>query len=93
MDDVLEMLQRPREVALVDQRLADKHVSQEEVERVARALGGGQSLLRDLSRGRQVTLHEIGRRHSHEYARQLGRLADLGRQLACPCIGLLVLGV
>ena len=56
-DALLEMLQRPREVALEEQRQAGDLVSREEVERVSRALGGCQSLLRDLGRSREVTLH------------------------------------
>ena len=69
--------------------MADLVVSREEVERLSRALGGCQGLLRDLGRGREVTLDDIGRRHSREHSRQLGRLADLGRQLARARVGLL----
>ena len=50
------MPQRLREMALEEQRDADLEVSQEEVERLSRALGGCQGLLRDLGRSREVTL-------------------------------------
>ena len=66
---VLEMLQRPREVALKDQRFADFVVSQEDIECLSRVLGGCQRLLRDLGRGRKVTLYEVGVGHSPEHAR------------------------
>jgi hypothetical protein len=75
LDALLEMLQRAREVALEDQRLADDEVTQEEVERISRAPGGFQRLLADLadlSRSRDVALCEIGNRHSREHSGQLG---------------------
>src|SRR5262245_17142471 len=88
---VLEMLQCPREVALEEQRLADLVVSREELERLSRALGGCQSRLCDLGRGREVALRVVGHGHTHEQSRQLGRLADLGRQLAHAYAGSLAL--
>ena len=53
---------------------------------------GCQGLLRDLGSGREVTLHQVGIRHSREHSRQLGRLADPGRQLASARGGLGVRG-
>ena len=51
-DGLLEMLETLREMALIGQRGAEGDVPQEEVERLAGALGGGQGLVPDLDRGR-----------------------------------------
>ena len=57
-------------------------MGREQVERISRALGGCQRLLRDLDRGREVALDVIGMPPAGKHSRLLRRLSDPGRQHA-----------